>query len=57
MPIYALILLWKPYIITNKENNKTTISFYNNDISNRLKIVLEGMNEDGKLIHIEKIIE
>ena len=50
-------LLWKPYIITNKENNKTTISFYNNDISNRLKIVLEGMNEDGKLIHIEKIIE
>lgn len=50
-------LLWKPYIITNKENKKTTISFYNNDISNRLIIVLEGMNEEGKLVHIEKTIE
>jgi len=50
-------LLWKPYIITTKENNKTIISFYNNDITNRLKIVLEGMNEDGKLVHLEKIIE
>lgn len=50
-------LYWQPYVLTNKENSKTSISFYNNDISKKLKIVLEGINEEGKLIHIEKIIE
>ncbi len=50
-------LLWQPYILLNKVNNKAAVSFFNNDISKRLKIVLEGINEEGKLIHIEKIIE
>lgn len=50
-------LLWRPYILTNKENKKVTITFYNNDITTRLKVVLEGMNEEGKLIHLEKTIE
>ena len=50
-------LLWQPYVLTNKENKKVTISFYNNDITTKFKIVIEGINEDGKLIHIEKIME
>jgi len=50
-------LLWQPYILTNKENKKTTITFYNNDVTTKLKVVIEGMNEEGKLIHLEKIIE
>jgi len=50
-------LLWQPYVLTNKENKKATIVFYNNDISTRLKVVVEGMNEDGKLVYIEKIVE
>ncbi|MCB0708227.1 MAG: hypothetical protein KDC15_02375, partial [Chitinophagaceae bacterium] len=50
-------LLWQPYIITNKENKKNTITFYNNDISTKFKLILEGFNENGKLIHIEKLIE
>ncbi|MEI7734375.1 MAG: hypothetical protein WCI49_02865 [Ferruginibacter sp.] len=50
-------LYWQPYIITNKENPAASFSFYNNDITTRFKVVIEGMNEEGKLIHIEKIIE
>ncbi len=50
-------LYWQPYIITNKENPAASFSFYNNDITSRFKVVIEGMNEEGKLIHIEKIIE
>ena len=50
-------LYWQPYIITNKENPTASCSFYNNDITTRFKVVIEGMNEEGKLIHIEKIIE
>jgi hypothetical protein len=32
-------------------------SFYNNDISEKLKIVVEGINEAGKMTYTEKIIE
>jgi len=31
--------------------------FYNNDISNKFRVVVEGMNQDGKLCHIEEIIK
>ena len=50
-------LLWQPYILTDKDNLKIPISFYNNDFSKKLKLVLEGINEEGKMVHIEKIIE
>lgn len=48
---------WNPYIITDKTNNKVKIEYYNNDISKKLLLTIEGFNEEGKLIHIEKIIE
>ncbi len=50
-------LLWTPYILTDKNSLKIPVIFYTNDISKRIKIIVEGINEDGKLIHIEKIIE
>jgi hypothetical protein len=50
-------LLWQPYIFTDKNNLKIPITFYNNDFSKRIRLVLEGMNEEGQLIHLEKIIE
>jgi len=50
-------LYWSPYILLDKTNKRATIQFYNNDISKRLRIVLEGINENGKLAHIEKILE
>lgn len=50
-------LYWNPYILTDKSSQKTTIQFFNNDISRRLRIVLEGINADGKLTRVEKIIQ
>ncbi len=50
-------LYWNPYILADKSKKRTTIQFYNNDISKRLRIILEGVNEEGKLAHVEKIIE
>jgi hypothetical protein len=50
-------LLWMPYIITDTRNQKLPVSFYNNDFTKKIKIVLEGFNDEGKLVHIEKIIE
>jgi hypothetical protein len=54
-PDLRTTLYWNPNIITNKTTPEQTIKFYNNDITRRFKIVLEGMNADGKLIHMEKI--
>lgn len=52
-----ITLLWRPYILTDKNNRKVPVTFYNNDLTKKIRIVLEGMNENGKMIHIEKIIE
>ena len=50
-------IYWKPNIVTDKVHNKVKISFYNNDISHSLQLVLEGMTVDGKLIHISKLLK
>jgi hypothetical protein len=50
-------LLWMPYILTDKNNLKVPVSFYNNDFTKKMRIVLEGINDEGKMIRIEKIIE
>ena len=50
-------LLWIPYIITNSAGHKIPVTFYNNDFSKKLRVVVEGINDEGKMLHIEKIIE
>jgi len=50
-------LYWNPAVLTNSENRKLKLHFYNNDQTRRFRIILEGMNEDGKLIRVEKVIE
>jgi hypothetical protein len=50
-------LYWKPFVLTDKDNKKVNILFYNNDITKKIRIILEGINEDGKLSHVEKIIQ
>lgn len=50
-------LLWLPYILTDANNRKVPVTFYNNDFTKKMRIVLEGINEEGKMIRIEKIVE
>ena len=50
-------LYWNPYILTNAGKHSAKITFYNNDISKRLRIIMEGINGEGKLVRMEKIIE
>jgi hypothetical protein len=50
-------LYWKPYILTDKDSKRVNIDFFNNDITKKMRVVLEGFNEDGKLTHIEQIIQ
>ena len=50
-------LLRAPYILTDKNNRKVPVVFYNNDFSKRFRVILEGVNNEGKLIRIERTIE
>ncbi len=56
-PDLRTTLYWSPNIIMDKANNKVKIEYYNNDVSKKLLLTIEGINALGKLIHIEKIIE
>jgi hypothetical protein len=50
-------LLWDPWITLDKSNQKLKITFYNNDISNAFRLVLEGMDSKGKLVSIHKQLQ
>ncbi len=50
-------LYWNPYILTNMKNPRYRIQFYNNDISKQLKVVLEGINSEGKMMRVVKMLE
>ncbi len=50
-------LYWNPQVITTRENNKVVVTFYNNDITKAFRVIIEGMTSDGRLAHIENIME
>lgn len=49
-------LYWNPDSFTSTDNGSVKVSFFNNDFSRKFKVVAEGFDANGKLIHIEKII-
>lgn len=50
-------LYWNPNVITNKRSPRFKIDFYNNDVSKKLLLILEGINADGKMTRVVKTIE
>ena len=49
-------LYWNPYILTDKTSKTFKLEFYNNDVTKKFRIIIEGVNALGKLARIEKII-
>jgi hypothetical protein len=49
-------LYWNPFILLDKSRKHIRIQFYNNDITKHFRLVMEGVNNDGKLLHVEKEI-
>lgn len=50
-------LYWAPLILTQPGNSTVRIKFFNNDFSKSFRVIVEGITTDGKLAHIEKVIE
>jgi CarboxypepD_reg-like domain len=49
-------LYWKHDLIVGKDG-KGEFSFYTSDLAGKYRVVIEGVNVEGKPIHVEKIIE
>jgi hypothetical protein len=50
-------LYWNPSVRTTMQKNKVKLVFYNNDVSKSFRVKIEGMTSDGRLVHIEQIME
>jgi hypothetical protein len=57
LPDVRSTLYWNPFILTDAANHNVKLEFYNNDNSKRLRIVVEGMNAEGRITRVEKIID
>jgi signal recognition particle GTPase len=50
-------IYWNPFILTNKKSPRIRIQFFNNDITKKFLLVLEGVNGDGKMTRVVKLID
>ena len=50
-------LYWNPSVRLDYSRRKIKCVFYNNDVSNKFRIVIEGINQDGKICRLEEIIK
>jgi hypothetical protein len=56
-PDYRTTLYWNPFVLTDKNSRRIFYTFYNNDVTKRFRVIIEGCNTEGKLTRIEKIFE
>jgi hypothetical protein len=50
-------LYWNPMILTDKSRKHLRLQFYNNDVTRHFRLVMEGINSEGKLFHVEKEVQ
>lgn len=50
-------LYWNPYLVMDRSLRRATVSFYNNDVTKKFRVIIEGVNAAGKLTRIEEIIQ
>jgi hypothetical protein len=55
-PDYRITLDWKPYLFSGGGRQTIPIRFYNNDECRHYRLVAEGVDENGKLLHFEQVI-
>ncbi len=50
-------IYWNPILLTNKNANKVRVAFYNNDVTDSFRVVLEGIDSEGKITYFERVVE
>ena len=54
---FRTTLYWNPNVNVGPGRKQVTLTFYNNDVSDFFRVVIEGMSIDGRLTHYEQIME
>ena len=54
---YRSTLYWNPFIILDKKTRRIKIPFYNSDNCKKIRVIVEGINQNGQLIREEKLFE
>ncbi len=50
-------LYWNPNVTIDPRTKQAVISFYNNDVTDAFRVVIQGMTADGKIAHLEERME
>jgi hypothetical protein len=50
-------LYWNPLLTTTEKQKSIKLTFYNNDVTQSFRVVIEGIAKDGLLTHYEQIME
>jgi hypothetical protein len=56
-PDMRTTLYWNPRITTKPGQHIVQLTFYNNDLTQSFRVVIEGMTREGLLTHYEQIME
>jgi hypothetical protein len=57
LPDQRTTLYWNPFLRADSATGSTQFSFYNNDLTERFHIVIEGMDDMGRIGRIDTTIE
>jgi hypothetical protein len=52
-----ITLYWNPFILMDAKKRRVVIPFYNSDGCKKIRVVIEGINENGQLTREEKVFE
>lgn len=55
-PDNRITLLWKPYVVLDA-NGKATISFYNNDSAKKIQLLIQGIDNTGRIYYYKHLFE
>ena len=55
-PDHRTTLYWNPQVKTDAEGH-ATVRFYASDVSKRYLVTLEGVSDDGTIVHHQRVIE
>jgi hypothetical protein len=50
-------IYWQPYVLFDKNTRHIKLDFYNNDVTKKYKVVLQGITADGRFAYKEMIID
>jgi len=54
-PDFRTTLYWNPFVLMDAKNKRLTIPVFNNDNGNKIRVIIEGINEAGQLTREERI--